>query len=387
MKKILILYVDAGGGHLASAKAIAKAIKYRYEDGITVQLIDALKEMPFRPAQEADEIYQWLTGDYGIWIWKALWKTDEKVWLPKALSRVIRPLMSPTVTQILRDEKPDLIVSVHYAFNHVLMKILREDLKANIPFVTVVTDMVTAHPIWFSPDVDYCMVPTEPARERALRYGMPPERVEVVGQPVDPDYADNIGDKQEVREKLSLDLDRPCILIMGGGDGMGPIERIAHAISANVSNAQMIVVTGRNAKLKQQLEDQAWEIPTKIFGFADNVPELMSASDLLVTKAGPGTIAEAFIAGLPIIISSYIPGQERGNLDYVLEHGAGLYLTDPLDIAYAIRNWLAAETNGLKELTENARRIARPQASFLIADRLNQFLHEGVDNRLREVVG
>ncbi|MCA9975497.1 MAG: glycosyltransferase, partial [Anaerolineales bacterium] len=95
---------------------------------------------------------------------------------------------------------------------------------------------------------------------------------------------------------------------------------IAREIAQRVPQAQLIVVAGRNKELKQRLENVAWEIPAHIFGFVHNMPELMGAADILITKGGPGTISEAFIAGLPVIISGYIPGQEAGNVQYVLEN-------------------------------------------------------------------
>jgi 1,2-diacylglycerol 3-beta-galactosyltransferase len=113
-----------------------------------------------------------------------------------------------------------------------------------------------------------------------------------------------------------------------------------------------------------------WEIPTYVYGFVDNMPELMSASDLVVTKAGPGTLAEAFIAGLPVIISSYIPGQEGGNVRYVLDHEAGAYATDPLEIARIVREWLEPGSKSLEQVVANAAALARPHAALAIAREL-----------------
>jgi len=218
------------------------------------------------------------------------------------------------------------------------------------------------------------MVPTEPARLRALRYGMRPDRVEVVGQPVGLRFATGLGGKRHLRGKLGIDIDRPVILIVGGGEGVGPVYETARAIASSVPAAQLIIVAGRNAALQKQLKTTTWEIPTQIYGFATNMPELMGASDVLVTKAGPGTLSEAFIAGLPVIISGFIPGQEEGNVYYVLEHQAGVYAPDPAKIVFLIRKWLQPDDDSLSQMAANAAALARPEAAMIIAQRLHSLL-------------
>ena len=104
---------------------------------------------------------------------------------------------------------------------------------------------------------------------------------------------------------------------------------------------------GTTRGCRERLEAIEWEIPARIEGFVDNMPELMSASDLLVTKAGPGTLAEAFIAGLPVIIFGYTPGQETANVDYVLNHRAGAFATEPAEIARIAGEWLQPGQQGL----------------------------------------
>jgi 1,2-diacylglycerol 3-beta-galactosyltransferase len=214
------------------------------------------------------------------------------------------------------------------------------------------------------------MVPTEAARQQAVRYGMAPERVDVVGQPVSLKFATEGGAKADLRRRLNIDVERPGVLIVGGGDGIGPLYEIARAVATRVPNAQLLIVTGTNRSLKRKLEGTMWEIPTRVFGFVDNMPELMRASDLLITKAGPGTLAEAWTAGLPVVISSYIPGQEKGNVDYVLENKAGAYATDPVEIAEIVREWLWEGSDAFQQEVANAAALARPGAVLDIAERL-----------------
>jgi 1,2-diacylglycerol 3-beta-galactosyltransferase len=198
--------------------------------------------------------------------------------------------------------------------------------------------------------------------------------VEVVGQPVSFKFAAGVGEKHYLRSKLGLDPQRPAVLIVGGGEGMGPVYETARAIAAEVSSAQMIIVAGRNLSLKHKLQATAWEIPTRVYGFVTNMPELMGASDLLLTKAGPGTLNEAFIARLPVIIFGFIPGQEEGNVRYVLEHRAGAYATEPARIAHLIQEWLQPNNDTLHKMTANAAALARPEAALIVARRLHRLL-------------
>jgi 1,2-diacylglycerol 3-beta-galactosyltransferase len=376
LKKILILLVSAGGGHFASARAIAEAMDHCYPGQVSTSIVDVSKEHRFRPFTRMDEMYRWLQRD-GLWLWRLLWRTDNAVWLTEATLRLVYPLFAPSIKRVYREEQPDLVVGVNSLVNHLPLRVLRRTVDAHIPFVTVVTDMVTVHPSWCCPRVDYCMVPTEAAREQSLRLGIAPDRVEVVGQPVSLSFAARMGDKDQVRTRLGLDLERPCVLIVGGGDGVGPIYETARAISSCVPGAQLGVVCGHNAGLKRRLESVEWEIPTRIYGFVQNMPELMSASDLLVTKAGPGTLAEAFIAGLPVIIFGYTPGQETANVQYVIDHGAGAFAAEPSEIARIVGEWLEPGNRELGRVVANAASLARPDAVLVIARRLYGMLGMG----------
>jgi 1,2-diacylglycerol 3-beta-galactosyltransferase len=377
-KTILILMSDTGGGHRASAEAIAEALVCLCGEKTKVRIVDAWKyHSPWPINQLVADTYPWLVSD-GLWLWHAIWQTDNAMWSHRVFSGVVTPIVRRSLARLFYNEAPDLIVSVHPLLNHVSVRVLRKVLHTDIPFVTVVTDLVRAHPTWFCPHVDACLVPTQAVRERALRYGMPYQRVEVVGQPVGLKFAAGVGEKTYLRKTLGLELDRPTVLVAGGGEGMGPVYETTRAIAMHVSNAQLVIVAGRNAHLQQKLNATAWEIPTHVYGFVRNMPELMGASDVLVTKAGPGTISEAFIAGLPVIISSFVPGQEEGNVDYVLEHQAGAYAPDPQQIAKLIREWLQPGNETLQQMVRNATQLARPEASLEIARHLQRFVERPV---------
>jgi 1,2-diacylglycerol 3-beta-galactosyltransferase len=165
----------------------------------------------------------------------------------------------------------------------------------------------------------------------------------------------------------------PAALLIGGGEGVGPVEEIAAALNATLAGdrapaGQLVVICGRNKALQERLAAQPWRIPVRINGFVDNMPEWMAACDCIVTKAGPGTIAEALTSGLPIVLSGFIPGQEEGNLTFVTENGAGAFSREPAEIAGIVARWFGPERHRLPVMSEAARRLGHPQATFAIVE-------------------
>lgn len=334
--------------------------------------MDLSKEVESGPLRKSHEAYRWLAGNHPR-LYDRLWHSDWFVSRPEFVAVLCRLLAGRTLAKGYQSERPDGVVSVHGLLNHFPQRLLRTALPGAIPFVTVVTDMLTFHRLWINPAVDYCVVPTEQARQLAVRYGMAPERVEVLGQPVHPRFAEIRVGKEAGRRELGLEPHRHCVLITGGGDGIGRLYETARAIASRVPGVQLLLVAGRNRALQQRLLATEWEVPAKVYGFVHNMPELMAASDLVVTKAGPGTLAEAFTVGLPIIVSGYIPGQESANARYVTENMAGAFLQEPDEIASTIREWIA-DSSRLDRMSQNAGKLARPDAALRIAERLFQLV-------------
>jgi 1,2-diacylglycerol 3-beta-galactosyltransferase len=235
-----------------------------------------------------------------------------------------------------------------------------------IPFTTVVTDLVSTHAAWYTNQADLIIVPTTVAYRRALSLGISPEHMEVVGLPVAERFCQLAGNQVEIRARLGWPRDRLVILLVGGGEGMGPLEPTAHAIDAAGLPLQLVIIAGRNKKLKERLERYPWRVPAAIYGFVQEMPDFMRAADILVTKAGPGTISEAFIAGLPMVLYSRLPGQEDGNVGYVVSNEAGVWAPRPDAVVAALANWLY--NPDLRQRASNAcLHLARPYAAREIA--------------------
>ena len=158
---------------------------------------------------------------------------------------------------------------------------------------------------------------------------MPREKLRVVGLPVAARFCQPPGDRRRLRADLGWPEDRPVVLAVGGGEGMGPLFETARAVARSGLQAALAIVSGRNAALQRRLEQVEWEIPTWVYGFEQRMPEMMQAATILVTKAGPSTIAEAANAGLPLVLYSCLPGQEEGNVEYVVTGGLGRWAPGP----------------------------------------------------------
>jgi len=240
------------------------------------------------------------------------------------------------------------------------------------PFVTVVTDPVTAPVAWFSPAVDLCVVATEAARDVALACKVPRDRVRVIGLPIRRAFAEMRGrPKPEARSHLGLAQDRPLILMSGGGAGVGRLLPIAQAVTyalrSHQAQPQVAIIAGRNSVLERRLRAETWPIPVTVLGYVNNMAEWLAASDLFITKAGPGALAEAACLGTPALITGYIPGQEAGNVTWTVEHGAGIFVPEIDRIADRVIDLLRPDNPELASMSAAASALARPDAARQIA--------------------
>lgn len=365
--RILFLFSDTGGGHRSAAEAIIEALENEFSGQVTTEMVDFFKQYAPRPINRAPNIYPVVVRVPELWgLGYHLSNGRRRVGL---INDSLWPYMRRSMRKLLNQHPCDLIVSVHPLVNEPLIRAMH---PKKAPYVVVVTDLVTAHAFWYNQKSDLTIVPTEEARNLALSYGLDEAKVKVIGLPVAERFCQPIGDRQALRKELGWQQNIPMVLLVGGGDGMGPIEQTAKAIAEANLNIGLIIVTGRNEKLKEKLETCAWKIPTKIYGFVRQMPSFMQAADILVTKAGPGTICEALNAGLPMALYSRLPGQEDGNIDYVCDNGAGVWAPRPENIVASIKKWVENPQEHAAAV-QACRKIARPHAARQIAQTLMEF--------------
>ena len=356
--KLLFLFADVGGGHRAPAQAVREALRRTVGSAARVELIDMLADYapwPYNRGQETytktvrfarpfeQLIYHGLNGRRRMRLGASL------MWLP--MRRATRELMA--------DHQADLVVTFHPTYSYPLTWL-------KIPCAFVFTDLITNHALWCAPGAERYIVPTELARTGAIDHGLPADRVSVTGLPVHPRFLDPLPPREQICQKLGMDCRRPIILLAGGGEGLGRVYDIAYAIGQAELDAQLVIITGRNQKLREQLEDVEWTLDTKILGFTRDMSDWMAVSGVLITKSGSNTLAEALVRGLPMILFERVGGQEKRNPQYIEYSGAGVYCPKPAKIVNTLREWLS-NPEQLKSLSDNARQIARPQAAFDVA--------------------
>ncbi len=373
-KRILFLMSDTGGGHRAAAEAIAEALHRKYADKVAIELIDVFKAYSPFPWNFMPELYPWLIS-HGKSSWGAGYNFSNTPQRAKVLSRGMYITVEGRIKRMLREHPSDVVVSVHSLLTPLAMQALNAR-DTRPPFVGIITDLVSTHMFAYAPDSERTLVPTQPAYERGLDAGLRPDQMRITGLPVHPRFSEGLADKTEARRTLGWDITLPTLLLVGGGDGMGPLFKAARAINSRRLKCQLVVIAGRNKTLKAELEAASWNQPTHIYGFVNDMPRLMSAADVLVSKAGPSTICEACIAGLPMILYDAIPGQETGNVQYVLDNRAGVFAPSPLEVADVAQKWLGEGTARLHQRSENARRIGRPNAVWEIAEEVWHYAHQ-----------
>lgn len=383
LTRVLILMSDTGGGHRASAEALRAGFQQLYGDKYKIDVVDLWSAHTPWPFNQLPKSYSFMVK-YPF-IWRANFMTTQPRIVHVPLATMAASIVASKVSEAYDLYDPDLVISVHPLMQHVPVRVLRGRQASGVhtkptAFATVVTDLTTCHNTWFYKGVDACYVATEETRGQALRLGLAPEQVRLYGLPIRPAFGRKFPAKRRLRKALGMVPDTPAVLLVGGGEGMGPVEATVDALAAGLGAAcQVVVVCGRNARLVGKLSAKTYPpgMAVHVKGFVTNMPELMSACDVIVTKAGPGTISEALICGLPMVLNAFVPCQEEGNIPYVIDNGVGCFETNPAKVADIIGGWLAGGEGRLKELSDKAKAIAKPDALFDIVRDLATLVKSG----------
>lgn len=257
-------------------------------------------------------------------------------------------------------ERPEAVVCTH-AFPCGVMAEYKKTYADAPPVYGIVTDFAV-HGFWMHGNVDGYGVATEAIRRKMIARGIRGDRIRVSGIPVHPRFAKNGETRDALRERLGLPAGRQLVLIMGGGLGLGPIETMIRSLDGAAAPVCAVVITGRNAKVQARASVAARAVgyPVRVLRFVDNVDEYMHVADVLLTKPGGLTTAEALVAGVPMVLFKPLPGQEERNVRYLTEIGVAECPTTPKALRTIIRELL----------TDDARRM-RMRAAIALAARPN----------------
>lgn len=357
------MYISEVSGHHSATLAIEKAINL-ISPGSEVLNINAFNYT--NPVSEK------IVNQFYLGIIKA----TPKIWdflydnpsIAKKLANLkgkIHKFNSPKLKALFDKFKPDAVCCTQ-AFPCGMVADFKKIYDAAIPLVGVLTDYVP-HSYWIYDNVNYYIVPSDEVGQQLVEKGVNRDKIKPLGIPFDPGF-NRSASREELCKKFKLKPDIFTILIMGGGQGLGPIKQVVKSLEKIDSPLQEIIVTGANKKLYKSLKKAVKKYKKRIllFGYSDKIAEFMSVSDIIITKPGGITTAEALSKKLPMIIIKPLPGQEANNTNYLMKKRAALKINDAKEINQVIDDLLRNKFK-LNSISEAAGRISKPASSIDIA--------------------
>jgi processive 1,2-diacylglycerol beta-glucosyltransferase len=371
--RVLIATATAGGGHLAAAAALHEAwSSLRPEDSLkTIDLVDFFS--PLHRKIHADGYVKLV--EHAPEIWGMVFGKTDNPRIARRLNEFKRVFPSKSRSKFaafVNDFVPEAVVCTHYAALDILggmrvKKTTRAESARRLPFVASVVTDFEAHALWMEPSVNLYCVAAEETRARMIARGAKPQDVVATGIPIAAKFSSS-PDPKQVRKALGLRDDQPILLVLGGGFGLGPVAEILVELDKISTPFQTMVVAGRNDELRRTLATCDRRHPTHVFGFANNIHQLMSVADLIVTKPGGLTTSEALAIGKPLLIINPIPGQEAANSDFLLERGAAAKVNRVEDLPYRLGQLLGSTK--LQQMARAAKSLGRPLAATSICQEI-----------------
>ena len=367
MKNILILSASVGAGHMRAAQAVELATRQLAPEA-QVRNIDilTLTNAGFRRVYGKAYLDLVNLAPHVLgYVYDLLDKPRSPSSKRDRLRLAVEKLNLKKFCDLMEEGNWDIVVNTHFLPAEIIAS-LRRDGKLSVPQITVTTDFET-HRLWVNQPCERYTSATEEGAAYLRHWAVPAESVVVTGIPIHPVFSQP-KDRNECLKRQGLFGDRPLILQLAGGFGVGPIEKLFRGVLQVEIPMEIVVVAGRNEQVKHELEQV--QVPSchrvKVLGFTDQIDELMAAADVVVSKPGGLTTSEVLARGAAMAIVNPIPGQESRNSDYLLENGAAIKINNvgtlPMKLTQLLR-----DPRRLESLKQNARRIARPQAAFDVA--------------------
>jgi processive 1,2-diacylglycerol beta-glucosyltransferase len=372
-RRILILSASAGAGHLRAAEAVEEAAR-ELDPAATVRHIDVLTL--------TNQMFRRLYGTAYLdlvnkmphalgYFYDLMDQQPSPAHKSDRLRRLVQRLNLTKFSKLLKTEPWDVVVNTHFLPAEIIAALKRRNEFA-APQLTVVTDF-ESHRLWANEPCEHYFTATAEAAVALHRWGVPTSATSITGIPVHPVFSRS-KDREECWRRQNIAGDRPVVLQLAGGFGVGPIEQIYQTILSLKTPLDLIVVTGRNAELKTQLERRP--VPSHqratILGFTNQMDELLCAADVVVSKPGGLTSSEILARGAALVIVNPIPGQESRNSDYLLENGAAIKASSTATLAYKLAS-LLDDRQSLARMRTNASLLGRPRAAFAVAERAMEF--------------
>ena len=382
---VLVLTLSFGSGHVRASQAVAKEIACQCP-GANVRLVDVLKESHpvFRLFYE---VPYWLMLRYAPSLWNRLNSARHEQMHESTAPRWTFEVGCRKVFRMIEKFQPDLILAVEVAACEI-SAIARQKGLTRAPIIAVVTDY-EAEPIWINREIDAFTVADEHGRDELIDWDAPAEKIFVSGIPIDEAFGLK-HDRRATRLRHGINDDLPMVLLMGGGMGPTRMDQVARELDGLNAPLHMIAITGHDSRARRRLERFQVQSPAslRVLGWTDDVPALMQAADLLVTKPGGLTTLEAAASSLPVVLFDPIPGAEFVNAKRMVDAGAAVMTSGAEETARTLLSLMRDQT-ALRVMAANAKRFARPNARREIAALALQLAQSNSDvatQRARRVV-
>lgn len=363
--KILILTLDAGFGHRRAANAIAEALKKAYGGNIDCKVVNPLKEVGMSSIiQKSQACYDDTSRDHRA-VYHAAYNTINHYPISLVADGIITPFLFRETMDTILDECPDGIISTFPIFSTTVRQILNL-LHLHIPFYSVVTDLDNVHRFWFHRGPDKYFIASEQLRYQAIRNGVNQKKVIISGIPVDTRIVEETRERSVIRQHIGWDPDLPTLIAIGSKRVQNLLDKMTSIEECDLP-LQLCIVAGGDEALYQAITTKEWKIPVHCYNYVENIPEMLHAADVLITKAGGLITSEGLACGLPMIIIDSISGQETGNVKFLLSNNAATIVETNEDLKKTIILWLSDEQKVLRTYAENSKRLGKPEAAFKIA--------------------
>ncbi len=363
MKKILILTLSVGSGHVQASAVVSEALSDGPEP-VEVRTLDAIDAaaawFPWLYVQP----YWWMLR-YRREVWRWLYERRHQKRHRATAPQWVFRRGCVKVLKELKSFAPDLVIVTEIGAAEIASIGKREG-WFSAPILAVLTDF-QAEPPWMQPEIDFFCVATEQTKLQLIGWGISPNRILISGIPINPLFALPLK-KEQVRHSLGLRPQIPTVLLMAGGMGMAPLDRIASMLAMCGLPVQAVAVAGHDGALRQRLEAMRGRLPMDLvtFGWTNRIPDLMAASDLLITKPGGLTVSEALASGLPMVLTHPIPGPEERNIRYLTQHRVALYAKNLQEVT-ALAARLLNHLDAREQMARRQRDLSRPDASHAVA--------------------
>jgi processive 1,2-diacylglycerol beta-glucosyltransferase len=366
--KILILSASVGAGHLRAAEAVELAFRQLAPRAI-IRNIDVLTlaNKAFRRLYGKGYLdFANLAPHLLGYVYDLLDRPKEGDLAPDRLRVALEKLNMQPFLKLLRSDTWDLVVNTHFLSAEIIGS-LRISGRINVPQVTVTTDFMT-HRMWVQEPCEHYFVASGESAAYLNSWGISRERISETGIPIHPVFSQK-KNRTDCLKSHDLQADRPVMLVLSGGFGVGPIEQILQRALTIDIPLELVVVCGRNEDLRKRLAQAPppRRHRVKILGYTSQIDELMSAADVVVSKPGGLTASEVLARGSVLAIVNPIPGQESRNSDYLLENCAAIKIGPVATLPYKLTE-LLKDRRRLAALKANARKLSRPKAAFRVAE-------------------